>query len=205
MTDSFGKGFMKSKPLIFIVVGGAILLSGIFSVYLFAGHTQAEPLPVYGEIRDFQLTDSRGENFQSGRLKGKVWVADFFFTTCSTICPVMTRNMNSLYGVYKSSPDVEFVSISVNPEQDTPAVLAKYAEKYQVSTNNWHFLTGAREAITNLTVNSFKIGSIEEPIFHSANFVLVDKSGRIRGYYDGTVQEEVTELAGDLKRLIKEK
>jgi len=196
---------MKNKHLVLIFVGVAILLSGIFSVYLFARQTQAEPLPVYGEIKDFQLTDSRGEQFQSSQLKNKVWVADFFFTTCSTICPIMTRNMNSLYGVYKSSPDVEFVSISVNPEQDTPDVLGAYARKYQVSTNNWHFLTGDREDITDLTVKSFKIGSIEEPIFHSANFVLVDRSGRIRGYYDGTVREEVLELAGDLKRLIKEK
>ena len=151
------------------------------------------------------MTDSKGQQFQSGQLMDRVWVADFFFTTCGTICPIMTRNMNSLYGVYKSSPNVEFVSISVNPEQDTPEVLATYAQKYQVSTNNWHFLTGSREDITDLTVNSFKIGSIEEPIFHSANFVLVDRSGRIRGYYDGTVQEEVMKLSKDLKQLIKEK
>ena len=196
---------MKNKQLIFILAGISVLLSGVFSLYLFVQHAQAKPLPVYGQIKNFQLTDSKGELFQSSQLKDKVWVVDFFFTTCGTICPVMTRNMNSLYGGYKSSPNVEFVSISVNPEQDTPDVLAKYAQKYQVSTNNWHFLTGTREGITDLTVNSFKIGSIEEPIFHSANFVLVDRSGRIRGYYDGTVQEEIMELSRDLKQLIKEK
>ena len=196
---------MKNKQLIFILAGIAVLFSGIFSFYLFVQHIQTKPLPAYGQIQDFRLTDSKGQQFQSGQLKDRVWVADFFFTTCGTICPIMTRNMNSLYGVYKSSPNVEFVSISVNPEQDTPEVLATYAQKYQVSTNNWHFLTGSREDITDLTVNSFKIGSIEEPIFHSANFVLVDRSGRIRGYYDGTVQEEVMKLSKDLKQLIKEK
>lgn len=196
---------MKKKYLILILLGISVLLSGISSFYLFVQYTREEPLPVYGQIKDFQLTDSKGEQFQSSQLKNKVWVADFFFTTCGTICPIMTRNMNSLYGVYKLNPNVEFVSISVNPEQDTPDVLARYAQKYQVSTNNWNFLTGPREAITDLTVKSFKIGSIEDPIFHSANFVLVDKSGRIRGYYDGTVKEEVLELSKDLKQLIKEK
>jgi len=196
---------MRNKRLILIFIGVSILLSGIYSFYLLVQHAQTKPLPVYGQIKDFQLTDSKGERFQSGQLKDKVLVVDFFFTTCGTICPIMTRNMNTLYGVYKSNPNVEFVSISVNPDQDTPDVLAKYAQKYQVNTNNWHFLTGTRAAITDLTVNSFKIGSIEEPIFHSANFVLVDKSGRIRGYYDGTVKEEVMELARDLKQLIKEK
>lgn len=194
---------MKKATLFFLVT--FVILSGVFCVYLFSKNNKKDPLPIYGQIKDFQLIDSNKDRFQYSQLKDKIWVADFFFTTCGTICPIMSKNMQSLYGAYKSNPIIEFVSISVNPEQDTPDVLAEYAKRYQANTDTWHFLTGPREDIKDLTVNSFKIGSIEDPIFHSANFVLVDKSGRIRGYYDGTVREEIMELSNDLGQLLKEK
>ncbi len=161
-------------------------------------------LPVLGHVSGFELDDSNSNKFNSSQLKGKVWIACFFFTTCGNICPIMTKNMASLHNAYKTNKDIEFVSISVNPEQDTPEALKKYSQKYQAD-NKWHFLTGTREAITNLAVGSFKIGSVKEPIFHSANFVLVDRNAQIRGYYDGTVTEELSKLSKDLVKLLNGK
>ena len=163
------------------------------------------PLPVYGRVGQFRLIDARGQAFDSVRLNNKVWVTAFFFTSCSGICPIMTKNLKSLQDMYQAYPDVEFVSISVNPEQDTPQVLSTYAQKYAADTNRWHFLTGSREDITKVAVRGFKVGSVDEPIFHSASFVLVDRQGNIRGYYDGTNKDEVKKLSDDLLKLYSRK
>lgn len=162
-------------------------------------------LPVYGEVTPFRLIDTQGQAFDSARLNNKVWVTAFFFTTCGGICPIMTKNLKSLQAMYRPYPDVEFVSISVNPEQDTPQALASYAQKYAADTERWHFLTGAREDITRVAVRNFKVGSVDEPIFHSAYFILVDRRGRIRGYYEGTQKEEVERLSRDLMQLYNTK
>ncbi len=162
-------------------------------------------LPVYGRVGRFQLTDAQGQPFDSARLNNKVWVTAFFFTTCSDICPILTRNLKSLQDMHQSHPDVEFVSLSVNPEQDTPQALSAYAQKYGADTSRWHFLTGSREDITKVAVQGFKVGSMEEPVFHSASFVLVDRQGNIRGYYDGTNKDEVKKLSEDLLKLYSSK
>jgi len=158
-------------------------------------------LPVYGRVGPFRLIDAQGQSFDSVRLNNKVWVTAFFFTTCSGICPIMTKNLKSLQDMYRSYLDVEFVSISVNPEQDTPQALAAYAQKYAADTIRWHFLTGSREDIARVAVQGFKVGSVDEPIFHSASFVLVDRQGNIRGYYEGTQKEEVERLSKNLVQL----
>jgi len=145
--------------------------------------------------------EAQGQAFDSARLDNKVWVTAFFFTTCSGICPIMTKNLKSLQDMYRSYLDVEFVSISVNPEQDTPQALAAYAQKYAADTIRWHFLTGSREDIARVAVQGFKVGSVDEPIFHSASFVLVDRQGNIRGYYEGTQKEEVERLSKNLVQL----
>ena len=158
-------------------------------------------LPVYGRVGQFRLIDAQDQPFDSSRLNNKVWVTAFFFTTCSGICPIMTKNLKSLQDMYQAYPDVKFVSISVNPEQDTPQTLSAYAQKYAADTNRWHFLTGSREDVTKVAVRGFKVGSVDEPIFHSAFFVLVDRQGNIRGYYDGTNKDEVKKLSDDLLKL----
>lgn len=172
---------------------------------IFFQKPQQPSLPAYGRVGQFRLIDAQGQAFDSVRLNNKVWVTAFFFTTCGGICPVLTKNLKSLHDMYSSSPDVEFVSISVNPEQDTPEALAAYAQKYAADTERWHFLTGAREDITRIAVRNFKVGSVDEPVFHSASFVLVDRQGNIRGYYDGTNKDEVRKLSDDLLKLYSQK
>lgn len=165
---------------------------------------QKKSLPIYGETGNFRLTEAGGKEFDSLQLRGKVWITTFFFTTCSGICPIMTKNLRSLQERFGSWKELEFVSISVNPEQDTPQALSVYARKYGADTNRWHFLTGTREDIARIAVHGFKVGSVQEPIFHSSYFVLVDRNARIRGYYEGTRPEEMERISRDLIRLHRE-
>jgi protein SCO1/2 len=162
-------------------------------------------LPMLGNVSDFVLYDTTGQEFQRSQLNNKIWVAGFFFTTCGNICPIMIKNMGMLSDKFKNTDDVRFVSITVNPEFDSPEVLAEYAKKNNADDKKWYFLTGSRESITELAVKSFKIGSKEEPIFHSAYFVLVDRAQKIRGYYEGTQKEAMEKLSKDTSELVKEK
>jgi len=113
--------------------------------------------------------------------------------------------MAALHRSFALVGNVTQVSITVNPEFDSAHVLQKYAEKYKANTSKWHFLTGSRAQITELAVKSFKLGSIEEPVFHSSKFALVDRQGLIRGYYDGVQPGEVSQLFTDITVLLKEK
>ena len=196
---------MKAKNTLVILIGISIILSFSFLIYLFKAETRTNPLPILGQVPDFQLYDSNGQEFNSSNLKGKVWVADFIFTSCGGICPIMTKNMAQLQRSFQMMNDAHFVSFSVNPDYDSPAGLNGFAKKYNADTRNWHFLTGQRDAITHLTVQGFKMGSIDEPIFHSAKFALVDQGMRIRGYYEGTESSEIAKLFKDMANLMKEK
>ncbi|HLF17874.1 MAG TPA: SCO family protein [Candidatus Omnitrophota bacterium] len=194
----------RNKILTIILISLAIILFLAFTVYSFVKETQKKSLPILGQVLDLTLTNDKGEPYRLRSLTGKVWVADFFFTTCSDICPMMTKHMAALSRSFEQINKIRLVSITVNPEYDTANVLAEYAKK-QNATDKWLFLTGERQQITDLVVKSFKLGSMDEPIFHSSYFSLVDKHGLIRGYYDGTKQEEINRLFKDAASLIKEK
>jgi protein SCO1/2 len=160
-----------------------------------------EPLPVLGNVTAFALTNQDEDAFSNEEVKGRVWVADFIFATCSGPCPAMSARMRDLQHRFAGRDDLRFVTITVNPDQDTPEVLRDYAKRFEADTRQWHFLTGSREAIHALAVEGFHLGSVDEPVFHSTSFVLVDGEGRIRGYYDGLKEREVHQLAADLERL----
>jgi len=195
----------SNKLRITLIIVLAAFLFITYTVFLFS-HNRIQPdLPVLGQVHDFNLFDEKGKEFPLSKLQGDIWIANFFFTTCSGICPVMSKNMAALHRSFALVDDVTQVSITVNPEFDSSSVLQKYAEKYRANTLKWHFLTGTRGQITELAVKSFKLGSIEEPVFHSSKFVLVDRQGLIRGYYDGVQPGEVSQLFTDITLLLKEK
>lgn len=162
-----------------------------------------QSLPVLYELPDFDFTDSTGAPFDRDRMRGKVWVADFIFTTCTGPCPVLSTRMSGLFKHFQGHPSVGFVSFTVDPENDTPEVLAEYAKRYGADTSQWHFLTGAKEDIAEVAVKGFKVGSGEAPSMHDLHFILVDSLGRIRGYYTGTDTEDVAELQKDMESLLK--
>ncbi len=196
---------MPKKNLIIGIVLTACIFSLGFFFYFLKEEAKVRPLPFLGQVEAFGLTDSNARAFTQVPLEGKVWVANFIFTTCSGICPLMTKNMAQLYRSYLLIDGVDFVSFSVNPENDTPQALSQYAKEKKADTRRWHFLTGTREAIQAVAVKSFKLGTIEEPIFHSGKFALVDRHLRIRGYYEGTSAEELPKLFKDVAALLRER
>jgi protein SCO1/2 len=191
-----------------LVLVMALLSVGLLTVPYVAKSMRvasAEPaLPVLSDLSAFTLTNAAGAAYNSATLAGKIWVADFFFTSCTGTCPVMSTNMAKLQTQYAERDDVNFVSISVNPEVDTPERLTTYADKYKANLNRWHFLTGPDEQIQSIAVDEFKLGLGDSYVLHSTRFVLVDRQGRIRGYYSGVEEEEVEEIARDIERLLRE-
>jgi protein SCO1/2 len=149
-------------------------------------------------IADFKFTNQNGKIITQEDYKGKIYVADFFFTTCPTICPIMTDNMVWLQDKIKDIPDVLLLSHSVTPDIDNVPVLKKYAQKKGVLDNKWNLVTGDKKDIYYIARKSYlavETGKPEElyDMVHTENFVLIDKKGRIRGFYDGTNLNKPTE------------
>ena len=184
-----------------IYIGVAIFL--IIS-FFFKDSQPAKELPEIGNIPQFEFTNSDGNTVTLDNLKGKVWVADFIFTTCTMACPMMTGNMNIVHKKFKKNDNVRLVSISVYPEYDTPEVLKNYASQYDADTEKWLFLTGKEDAVKDIIKDGFKIGDYEDIIFHSEKFALVDKKGIIRAYYNGMKSEDMKQLKKDINALLKQ-
>lgn len=197
---------MKSRQAALVVFIGAV--AGILLVVPFFAQgvpaSQEAPLPILGTVSSFSLDDSRGEFFSRTFLDGSVWVADFITTSCTDVCPAMTGKMAALQRLYRDQPDVHFVSISVDPENDTPEVLAGYAEAHGANTSQWHFLTGPLETIRRTAAEGFKLGPIEDPQAYSTRFVLVDRNRRIRGYYESGDEPAIARLSQDIALLLNE-
>ena len=160
-------------------------------------------------IADFELTNQNGQKITNKNYKDKIYVADFFFTRCQTICINMAYNMGELQNLYKKDTDIMFLSHSVTPEIDSVTVLKEYADKKGVIDGKWNITTGAKTHIYELARKSYFAvldeGTGDENDFiHTEQFVLVDKEKRIRGYYDGTEKEDMEKLKKDIVLLKEE-
>lgn len=192
------------------IVGLRTILPG-HAAALDAVPAVTDPAPALGKIPDFRLTDESGQAFGSRELAGKVWVADFIFTRCPGTCPVQTTRMSQLQQRLAAQPDwdvIRLVSFSVDPENDTPAVLRDYARQAGAKSGHWRFLTGPRDDIWRLSKAGFKLGvgaapsNVVSPLFHSSSFVLVDQQARIRGYYDGVSEDGVEQVCKAIHGLL---
>jgi len=161
-----------------------------------------EPLPTYGEIPNFTLTAHTGAPFSLGDLEGKVWVADFIFTNCTGPCPRMSSLMRKVQNSLGDLPDVRFVSFTVDPERDTPEVLAAYGKRFQAREGIWFFLAGPKPTLDMLSREAFKLGNLGAD--HSTRFVLVDRHARIRGYYGTSDETGWKRLLADVRRISEE-
>lgn len=162
----------------------------------------------YGTVPEFRLTNQNGQPFGSAELKGKIWIADFIFTSCPGPCPLISSRMAETQRPLEKS-DVHLVSFTVDPENDTPDVLRDYAQRLHAREGRWDFLTGSRDAIYDLTMHGFKLavaadGDVVGQPVHSTKAVLVDRRGKIRGYYDITAPDGVTTLLADTNHLLRE-
>ncbi len=164
---------------------------------------------IYPVIPPFSFTDQHGQPVSNQTYKGHIYVADFFFTTCPTICPVMSRNLKKVYDQYAGNSELMFLSHTIDPRHDTPEVLKRYAEKLGADKDRWHFVTGEKEKIYQLAENGYyahvaKEDSKEGGFVHSGALTLVDSNGHMRGVYDGISDEDVSKLIADLKILLAE-
>jgi protein SCO1/2 len=164
---------------------------------------------VYHSIADFAFINQVGDTIRKEDMAGKIYVADFFFTTCPTICPVMKKEMLRVYEQFKGEPNFRILSHSIDPTHDTQVVLKDYAEKLGVpDAATWNFLTGDQEKIFEIGQTSYLTTTMADDMepggfLHSGAFLLVDQEGRIRGVYDGTKTEQVDRLLADIPKLLK--
>lgn len=161
----------------------------------------ASKLPDYGKVPPFAMTDSLGHAFEGSVLLGKVWVADVIYTNCPAECPRMTAQMHKLDRELSGDDDLRLVSISVDPQRDTPVVLNDFAHRFGGPARNWIFLTGSPETIHLVAYQTFHVGDVLGKIDHSTKFVLVDKHGEIRGYYSAFDPESMATLLKDIGAL----
>lgn len=205
--------FVKNKAALFALplalllackpTGEKLLLPVIGVKHVVNGDT------VYHQIQDFSFTNQFGETVNKGTVKNKIYVANFFFATCQSICPEMSKNMVLVQKAFEKDDSLLILSHSVNPMHDTVEVLKAYAESYGALKNKWHFLTGKKDSIYAIGHKSYLINAQEtdqndEGFIHSELFLLIDTKGRIRGTYDGTNVAEVNRLIDDVRTLKRE-
>ena len=195
-----------------IVLGTALWLRLAPKAQFGAGSVDSpDGLNQYGPVPDFALTERSGASIGLAQLRGKIWIADFIYTTCTDTCPLQTAMMAKLQQEYFDKPSIQLVSFSVDPERDTPQVLTQYANKHQADATRWFFLTGQRDRIMRLIQQGFHLAVAAGPVDaepggmipHSPRFVLVDREARIRGYYDSRELEAFVRLKNDIETLVK--
>ncbi len=190
-----------------------------------------ETLEVYGEVPDFSLIERSGRRMTRADLLGKVWIANFIYTQCKETCPLQSAQMARLQGEFAGEEALRFVSITVDPEHDTPAVLSRYAERYEADPVRWLFLTGDKRVIYHLAKEGFRLGVVDpddppqagrllhilEPapalathgskglVIHSSRFVVLDRQGRIRAYHLPEDEESLKRLRQNVRTVLREK
>jgi len=220
----------SARPLIIATVVAGVSLLVTFAILmkvftsarpeatepaLRGGTIDASPsaVPVLFKLPDFELIERNGRAFGTSDLRGKAWIADFVFTSCAGPCPRMTAQMATLQRDLIGKPAWEqtrLVTFSVDPERDTPDVLTTYADTFKADPKNWLFLTGKRPEMWSLITNGFKLhvsdalDDTQMPILHSEKFVLVDRTGRVRGMYDALESEDRERLMKDLAAVLAE-
>lgn len=166
---------------------------------------------VYNHIPPFRLIDQDGKMIDQSIVKNKIYVADFFFTRCGTICPRIASQLTRVQDIFRENPSIVFLSHTVDPEHDRPAQLKAYAQKYDAIPGKWYFLTGDKSEIYDLAMHGYylptvdagvKEGKPDETFIHSEKLVLVDKEGIVRGFYDGTNKEDVDRLILEIRVLL---
>src|SRR5262245_25707149 len=201
-----------SKKFKFYIIFFVLLVLGFYVAL-----TQVIPgfgivkLPILSYVQPFRFTNQDGANVTNKDVEGKVYVAEYFFTTCKSICPIMNTNVREIYEAYKNEPGFVILSHTVDPGTDNVARLKWYADSLKVNTERWWFLTGRKDSLYHAARNSYllddpknNLQNIDEQFLHTQFFALVDKSGNVRKIYDGLKKDELRELKDDIADLLRE-
>jgi protein SCO1/2 len=202
---------MKKKLL--WIGGFFIVLMAAFYFFLFAGTDYYKAkLPVLNYVQNFSFTDQNGKQLTQKNVEGKVYVAEYFFTTCKGICPKMNANMKTVYDKFKNESDFAIMSHTCMPETDSVPLMKAYSQKMGADSSNWHFVTGSKDSLYKMARESYLLDNeknnslnIKDQFIHTQFFALVDKEGRLRGVYDGLKNDELEKLSKDIKDLLKER
>lgn len=189
------------------------MLMAAFYIFLFAGTDYYKSkLPVLSYVQDFSFTNQDGKLFTKRNVDGKVYVTEYFFTTCKGICPKMNENMKIIYEKYKGEPDFAIISHTSMPETDSVPLLKAFAKTIGADSTQWNFVTGRKDSLYKMARVSYLLDNdknnsmnINDQFIHTQFFAVVDKEGRVRGVYDGLKKDEVEKLSRDIKELLKEK
>jgi protein SCO1/2 len=207
---------MRLLRVVGIVVGGVLVTAATWSAFRHGVARTGPGLPVLGKVPPFTLVASNGTPLSQANLEGGMWVADFIFTNCPSICPRLSAQMAKLRKVLpqEGADAVRLVSFSVDPANDTPDVLRGYADRFHADADSWLFVTGNRETLHALIAQGFHLAVAERAedqnldgeglITHSDRFVLVDRNLQIRGYYHGTDDDAIEQLSRDVRALTRE-
>lgn len=189
------------------------VLGGVSVAFFLKSRPAPAALPVVKSVPDFSLAGHDGNPIALKDLKGKVWAADFFFASCSGICPTMQKNLTQAHKAFAKEPNFRMLSITVDPERDTVEILSEYSKNWDADAKGWLFVTGDRKAIYQLARHGFLLTAEPAPkgedggpddFIHSEKTALVDKKGQIRGYYDATNPEAVAQMIQDARALLAE-
>ncbi len=212
-TEAENQRIARRRSIMPRLIGGSLIffvLIALIGAALFQQLRKKQvppPPPILGQVSAPTFTDETNTSFSITQLDGRIWVADFIFTRCGTQCPVMTFNMKKLQDwlIENEQGNVKLVSLTVDPETDTPDVMRQYARSVKADEGRWHFLTGDRQTIYDYIIKEFKLGadenegqSVADMFVHSDRFVLVDRDRNIRGYYSGQDDVALEKLRNDI-------
>lgn len=190
-----------------------LVVLAVLALYVIKPRRASAPLPRLGTVGEFSLTNQFGQTVTRAQMAGQIWVANIIFTRCAGPCPQLTRQMGKLQSTIAADKPVRFVSLTADPEFDTPEILRKYGERYGVDSNRWHFLTGSKASLYQLALDGLKLAVAEtgpdrqpgEDLFiHSMKFAVVDAQGNLRAFIDGEQAGAVSELNQAVAALLQE-
>ena len=197
-----------------LIWGGLFLILLAMLAASWIASSQAKPLPVYGAVTNFSLSDQDGRMVSQADWRGHICVVDLIFTRCLGPCPIISATMAQLQAALPASPPVRLVSLTSDPAYDTPAVLKKYGEKFGARPGIWTFLTGPKEMTRHLAMDELKLSMVDKPpaeretpadlVIHSTRLVLLDSQGRIRGYFDGETTGCIPAILAAIRQLNSE-
>lgn len=212
------KKFSKITPLFLLL---AVVCPIVVFGFVYWYEHSVQELPYFGKdyqtasnskdyftVSDFAFENESGSTTSLDSLKGKVWVANYFFSNCKTICPIIMPNMAKVQKAYLDDPDFKIVSFSVDPERDSVARLDTYAQQLGADTQQWHLLTGDKKLLYRFARNQLFLTATDgdggpDDFIHSDKIALLDRAGHIRGYYDGTNSNDINQLIKDIRKILK--